>query len=265
MKRQFLFLLLIMWCPLLSGQRSAEILNTYRASIITDIDVAAGKIAISSYPPVENSPLKSLHIGLQYGELHIEYQLSPLSREDQYYEIVPTVLLNDTELKGILFQNMLGDVGKLSSGGSKKMIWTQILEEYGNLAGTLTLTLTVNIWGPIILYDCDFGPPVFSTKQKLPYYIGAGVGIAGLAGGGLSGNANGKTLTALGGAILLVDGILYLFREGKYKRDLKNYNIYCQPGRLSMNAFYSPIPLHKTPLPLAPPGGAIGLKLTFSF
>ena len=199
-------------------------------------------------------------------------------------------MLNDQPLS-ISPEQLKGEVGRLSSGGAKQAILSGLMERFINLEGELSLTLTAEQWGEFVLplgIDCD-NPPTFTGKQKMPYIIAAGVGVASIGVGQLMKqqsedtydndyltagslaeaepiyeDANSKhhnylILTYAGSAILVLDAALYIIRGARHQRRLKLFKQYCDDNKsLGLE------PVFELPSGLQPAGQA-GLKMTFNF
>ena len=201
----------------------------------------------------------------------------------------PEFSLNGKRLPLLAHDELRGDWGQPIQPGSRQITWINVFDRYLNLKGELTVSLTANLWGTRVLpYDCSLGAPSFTSKQRMPYYLAAGLGAASIGVGQIfkqqsdniyndeyltansvseaedpfnrANNANQTyvILTYAGAAILVTDAVLYLIRQGKYQKNLKLYNQWCRDGSISLRPavdFSSP----------ASPSGTIGLNLKLTF
>ncbi|MCB0633242.1 MAG: hypothetical protein R2824_23330 [Saprospiraceae bacterium] len=279
MKKLFLFLLLI-----LSGRAYAqmEILESAAPKVTSVINLIQEGITPGI---VEGATAKisQLQLSIEKGDVVLSYQL-PVLEDDQFYEVMPQIKLDGKALI-IAPDEYRGDLGRTVAPGSRRIIWLNPLERYVNLTGQLEVQLLVNIWGERQKpYDCSLGSPTFTAKQRLPYLVAAGVGVASVGVGQLFRkqkettyddyiNADTKTasdpiyldansknhtyliLTWTGTAILAADAVLYLIRQKRYKRNLNYYETYCKSGSTSFQ------PLIELPNGNQHRSGQLGFKM----
>lgn len=260
-----------------------EKLNTTSGNLSGRIDLVQAALSQGNFSSSPGSNVNRINWSIQNGDLYISYQLNNLE-EDHFYEVVPTISLDGQKLL-LAVDEFRGDLGRPVSPGRKTIIWLNPLERYINLAGELAITVQAIEWGePDRPYDCALGAPTFTTKQKMPYLLAAGVGVASIGVGQLFkkqsedaydlyrdsnastqqsryDDANGKNhmyliLNYAGIGILAADAVLYLVRQGKYKRDLRNYNNYCQGNKVGFQ------PILEMPGSRQQSNGNIGLKMT---
>lgn len=244
-----MFLLVLM--PLsVAGQHIEKLTgNTKIAS--ARIDLAAGRLS-------EGVSADSIQLTLQNGELLIQYQLPELEEEGRYYSVTPRIMLDGRDLLVFPHEEFRGDWGEPLLPGLRQLEWIDLPQRYIQLQGALEVVLSIERWGERKLpYDCSLGEPQFTGKQRLPYYLAAGLGVASIGAGQLLRkqsqriydkdyttaetqeaasphykNANGKhhahlILTYAGAGIVIADAALYLIRQGKYKKHRKLYQQYC--------------------------------------
>lgn len=275
--------LLLLCLPVcLSAQ--PQVLSSSSQSLKGIIDLAKGELNNGITSPNSGTKVSNLNMAIQNGDIVITYQL-PVLEEDHFFEIIPVIKLDGQQLL-LATDEFRGDLGRPVPPGSKQIIWLNPLERYINLVGQLEVTLTTNEWGELELpYDCALGEPTFTNKQKMPYILAAGLGAASIGVGQLIKNqrddiyqqyqdaenlaaatplyedANGKNhtyliLTYAGTAILVADAVMYLIRQGKYKKDLKNWETYCKPDGIGFQ------PVFELPDGGLRPNGNVGFKMT---
>jgi hypothetical protein len=223
-------------------------------------------VQISAYPAgVPDSTLYLVEdpLTLRRGDLIIEYKLPPTGKEEYYSVAV------DFELDGQPLvpapESLEGAVGRpitvRGRDAIQRIIWTNLLENYINLSGTLTVRLTAVLNGLMpgcLQVNCAAGIPTFN---RTPFIIAGAVG-AGLIGVGqifdsksddryeayenfkpsespgvdpeeFYQDANGKHhtylgLTYAGIAVLAVDAAWYLVKELKFRRDRRLFQRCCR-------------------------------------
>ncbi|PHN00894.1 hypothetical protein [Flavilitoribacter nigricans] len=258
-------------------ESSTQIINS-------TIDLAKGDLLPGSVTGTAAVHISNLQIAVDNGDITIGYELSDLE-EDQYYEVLPVIKLNGQRLL-LAADEFRGDFGRPLSPGTKKITWLNPLERYINLSGELEVELRVNQWGEQEFpYDCELGEPTFTGRQKRPYLLAAGLGAASIGAGQLFRNRRDDTydqyqssetlaeatpyyedansqhhtyliLTWAGAGILAIDAAMYLIRQNKYKKDLRNYETYCNPNRIGFQ------PVIELPARSMHPNGSVGFKLT---
>ena len=197
-----------------------------------------------------------LTVDMQNGEIMMTYLSKPL-QDKQYYIIKLTVKLNGKPL--IIPPEMLNqEPGKLFLFG--------LTEKYTHLVGNLELIVTQEKWGEYILpygVTCEV-MPTFTAKQKVPHWIGFGVGAAAISAGRFLRTesndiydhqyskaatkdistpfyteANKKrkqylALTYFGGGLIVADAILLIVRQNRYKKRFEIFNKFCGQEGLSL-------------------------------
>lgn len=253
--------LLVCAAPALSQE---ELLHTSALTVGAEIDMAADRLNLMPAPaPAPGSRLSNPQLRLEGGDLILDYELQPGSVR-QYYQISLEATLNGRPL-ALRRENLSGDLGQRLTvsepGGSRRILITNLLEDYPTLRGTLALTLSARLFGPRELplnIDCST-PPTFAFKQQRWHLAAAGVGAAALFGGQLFNSRSDKeyddylrspnagvaepffqqarsdhqtylSLTYAGAAILALDAGWWLVRYLGHKRRLRLYEKYCNPG-----------------------------------
>lgn len=275
-------LILLLFLPFLALAQP-QVLSSSSQSIKGSIDLISDKLTTEGTTGSTNAKISKLELAVQNGDIVITYQLAALE-EDHFFEILPTIKLNGQQLL-LAKDEFRGDLGRPVPPGSRQIIWLHPLERYVNLEGELEVEITANDWGEQILpYDCALGEPTFTAKQKRPYVLAAGLGVASIGasllfkkqrddaydtylGSSLENSeenykdANSKNHTYLillrsGIGILAADAVLYLIRQGKYKKDLKNWETYCKPDGIGFR------PVIELPDNALRPNGNIGIRMT---
>ncbi|HKK87960.1 MAG TPA: hypothetical protein VJ917_03860 [Saprospiraceae bacterium] len=268
--------------PLFSFGQKLEVIANQILSHTAEIDLAQGELK-------SVNTTNGINLRLEYGQMHISYSLPTLEEEGRYYQVIPSIQFNGKELPLILFESLRGDWGQDLNPGKKEIIWINLIQEYKQLEGDIRIDLEINQWGQRKLpYNCDLGQPEFTSRQKLPYYLAAGVAAASIGVGQLFKNqsqdiysenyltassfaeaspfyedANNKhqtylLLTYAGVGILVADITLFSIRQHKYKRSKKLYDEYCEDRLGNRNG-------QKLNFSSGIIGGAPGMKLTYHF
>jgi hypothetical protein len=255
-----LIIFLFVSLPLLTMGQKSEILATSTQTAKAQINLAKGLVE-------GMTSADDIQLSLQNGELSIQYMLPELGDAGRYYELLPIIKLNGEDLLLNPHEALRGDWNQPLTPGAKRLLWINLQSQYVQLEGELEIVLTNHLWGERKLpYDCSKGVPKFSTKQKLPYYIAAGVGAASLGLGQvfrkqsqdiydndylaastlddanpLYDDANSKhhmylTLTYIGATILVADVTLYLIRQRKYKKNKELFDTYCTKPEIGMQS-----------------------------
>jgi hypothetical protein len=265
-----------------------ELLSTASRTARAQIDLAGGQLSKVT-DEGEPSHLQKLGLSLSYGELVISYELGEPGAKG-YFEMKGFQVMLDGKALDLKPEQIIGESGRINTGGNKRILVAQLLDQYINLKGSLTVTLVVASYGERKLpfgIDCNT-PPTFTAKQRSPYFIAAGAGVACIGLGQyfrvksedvyenqyklaltaaeaapLYEDANGKhhiyqILTYGGSAILIADAVLYYLRDRNYRKQTAVYKEYC--GGTSMRLE----PVFEIPS-LQNPDGQAGLKWTLNF
>ncbi len=229
-------------------------------------------------------------LALKNGELEIMFPTRKTTNQ-QFYSIQMEATLNGVPLS-ISEENLHGFYGPnlmALADGVKNVLWMNIIDKHQQLDGKIKVTITSELRGQLeVPIDCD-NPPVFTKKQKLPYLIAGGVGVAAIGVGQLfkaksnstydddyltaqtfaeaqpkyeSANSDHQTyliLTYAGSTILVADLVMYLIRNGKHKRQMRLYKKFCNGNSLSVS------PMIELPSNNASNTGASGLHFTLNF
>lgn len=265
-------------------------------NVAVRVDLPNGQISAASLPPQGVSSLTSLQIRHENGDLVLDYQLASPSEDNmdrfRYYEVVPAFSLDGRPLSISPYDDLRGDHGSGNplAPGAHQLRWKHPLERYPYLQGSLQVTLQVTTRNKVIYpYPCELGEPEFTARQRLPYFVAAGVGAASIGLGQLFRSqrdevyenqykvqtklsdaeplyqdANNKhhlyqILTYAGAGILLADATLYLIRQRKFKRNFE---------------LWKSCPEYKAKLGVEPTlgvpggggsGGSVGMRISLSF
>lgn len=276
-----LILVILMSIPIFGFGQKVEVLTNQVKTVSAQINLAKGQLA-------SVSSSENIKLNLQNEQLIIEYYLPELSEEGRFYEIIPSVQLNGEGLTLVPFKAFRGDWNQDITPGNKKIVWVNLLQEYTQLEGTLELKLIVNQWGERKLpYDCSLGMPTFTSKQRMPYFLAAGIGALSIGAGQLFKNksqdvytndylpsstfnqaspfyddANKKhqtylLLTYVGVGILAADITLFTIKYRKFKQNKKLYDEYCKTPDIGT--------LSNLNISTGLVSGAPGMKLTLNF
>ena len=287
MLRHLLLFIPLIHAGITAGQN--QLLNVSQARISAQIDVDDGQLEVNESPPIQGSIVRSLSLALENDDLRMSFLLQQGKPADEY-RLKMQVTLNGSSVQ-VYDEDLLGDYLQRFSaaqGGEKSIIWTGILDRYYMFEGSLVITISTELWGKPALpfgVDCD-ELPTFSSKQKFPYYLAAGVGAATI---GISAiisadaqkiydenylkqlweptaepfyeDANNKRHTGLilryaGIAILAGDAALYIYRSIRHRKKMDAYNEFCSGSEISIS------PLIRRDF-LA--GSQTGLRLTYIF
>ncbi len=271
----------MMLSPLFTMGQQTEILSSSNLNAQVDINLAKGEV-------LDVTSSDGLRIDVQNSEISIQYTLPELGEEGRFYEVIPIIKLYDEELLLVPHDEFRGDWGQVNSVGEKKIVWINLQSKYIQLEGRLKVMLTIHRWGEKMLpYDCSLGKPQFTSKQRTPFYLAAGIGVASIGLGQLfrsqsqsiyndeylvsstleeaspkyeDANKNHHTyllLTYIGAGILATDVTLFLFRQRKYKRNKSLYDQYCTESDLVMAPSLN--------LSTGVVDGGAGLKLKMNF
>ena len=281
-------LTILFFLPLLA-QTQPEVLNTSSQTTRATINLAADELTpLAAAPGNTQSAIEAMELSLVNGEVLLRFSLTPLEAE-RYYRTDIAVRLNGQDLP-LTSDEFRGDIGEPIAAGMRSITWINLLDRYINLEGELSVALKVEEWGVKVLrfgVDCN-DPPTFTSKQRLPYYIAAGVGVASIGVGQLFkqqsddvyqnqylqsetleqaqdpyNDANGKhhtylVMTWAGTAILVVDVAWYIYREVRYKKRQKVFEENCDGNALNLK------PIFEMPSPTQPYGQA-GVQLKWNF
>ncbi|MCB9263768.1 MAG: hypothetical protein H6558_01935 [Lewinellaceae bacterium] len=267
-----------------------ELLSTHTQSIRAGIDLVAEQLSdINTSMPGPGSNLIGLDLAVRNGELAIRYNLADLKENEAYYNTSLAVKLNGRALFPTPDQ-FRGAIGRVESGGEHTITWINLMEEYLVLEGTLEVTLTAEVWGKrILLYGVDCNdPPEFTSRQRRPYYLAAGLGAVSIGAGQLfkqrrddiwdneyltsqtteeadtpykNATTNHQTYLVLswaGSALLAGSTVLYIIRQTRYQKRRQVYEENCRQNAIGLEPVIG-FPSGNTP------GGQAGFKLTFSF
>jgi hypothetical protein len=286
-KRTLCLLTLIFLFNWLHGQ--PQLLMKGKAEFSADINVLEESFQ-SIKSDSDNTLIQQMDVELQDFEFVITYQLAPL-KDEQYYQVAIEFTQNGKKLD-VLPAFISGDVGRINNttrSDKQEITWTDLLEQYLNLDGEISFSLTAELWGKPLLpfgIECD-NPPVFSLKQKWPHYASGLTGVAAFGSGLVLFNraeniyeneyltaiteteaepfyqdANRKRRTGLslmytGAGVVLVDLIWYSVRQIRYNQRKKAFDRFCNQ-RVSLSPVYL--------APLDQSGNAqAGLRLTCRF
>ena len=238
----------------------------------------------------QNNRIESIEVSLVNAEIVISYVLAP-TEENHSYDVALGVTLDGQPLS-IRRENILGTYGTAieSTGEEKRNLLTWLLERYGNIEGTLEVNLIANhnyVFNSRFELDCD-NPPVFGSREKIPYYIGAGVGV-GMIATGLAMKTESNNiydteylkaetaqaaqpfldkaqskhdafviLTAAGAAILIGDAVLYYFRNKRHKEWLEDLDKFCEEQSIGFKPLFEPSFSPANP-------GQLGMRFTYTF
>ncbi|MCB9285107.1 MAG: hypothetical protein H6563_13610 [Lewinellaceae bacterium] len=249
----FLLLIVSLWA-LPFAEAQINLVSTTSRSISANIDLAAGLLSNIHATKGDPSPIQNMDISLNYGELLLDFKLAPIEGKGYFELNTIRVLLNGQPLD-LLPEQLIGETGRMMTGGEKRLIIAQLLDRFVQVKDSLVITLTIDQYAEVI--DCSGERPSFSSKQHLPYYLAAGTGAACIGLGQLfksrsqniytndyltstskemadplyqKANANHHAyyiLTYGGTALLAADAILYLLRQRSFKNRLKEYEKYC--------------------------------------
>ena len=282
------FPLIVAFLLAIPFSKAQELLSTASRTARAQIDLAGGQLSKVT-DEGEPTHFQKLGLSLSYGELVISYELDNPG-EKGYFEMKGFQILLDGQALALEPEQIIGETGRVSSGGSKQLVLAGLLDRFINLKGSLTVTMVIANYGERKLpygIDCN-KPPTFTAKQRIPYYIAAGAGAACIGLGqyfrvksediyenqykqALTGeeaaplykDANGKhhtyqILTYGGSAILVADAVLYYLRARNYRKQTAVFKEFC--GGTSMRLE----PVFETPS-LRSPDGQAGFKLTVNF
>ena len=169
----------IVCCYTLTAQY--QLLNTEESSIRGDISLIDDAFSVSSVNNAGNIIVQEVSVQLSGGELIFDILLRGGEESDNYMLDMRATL--DGQPIDIMRSDLYGPLGDElpAQGGLRyQVIWTNLHERYIDLSGELTLTITAQRYGvPRLPYGLECGvPPAFTKKQRLPYYLAAGVGLA---------------------------------------------------------------------------------------
>ncbi|MFK7808288.1 MAG: hypothetical protein AB8F74_10850 [Saprospiraceae bacterium] len=227
-------------------------------------------------------------IALKDGELNIYFPVKP-NNADQFYNVNVSITLDGQEINP-MEEGLTGFIGsKLSTEieGRKSIIWTNLVDTYKQLKGKLEVKINVELRGALqMTIDCN-NPPTFTRKDKMPFLIGAGVGLLSIGAGQIFkdrrddiydndylnsssteesepfyDDANGNhhaylILSYTGAAILITDAVWYFVKRGKYKKQLKIHKKFCNGNEVTLR------PMIQLPVQTAP--ATSGIRLTARF
>lgn len=264
-------------------------LGTSSHRIEAEINLLQNRFDLNAEPSQQGSLLRNVQITWEKSDIVVTYEL-PRTEGEQYYQITLEASLDDNKL--VLHpDDQWGDVGRVvnQEGNAKQIIWTGLLDRYKQLDGNLSIELSAGFWGKPSLpfgVDCD-QMPVFSSKEKLPHYIIAGVGVGALAVSYVIGNeaqdiydnqylaesfeqaaepfyqeANDKRhqeliLRYAGIGLLSLDAAWYIYRSIRHRQRLKTFEEFCGDSVVRVNPYYQS--RHSTR------GSQLGLQLTYRF
>lgn len=245
------------------GFAQADLLKTEKVVIEVDLNLIENQFTVNTPSKSNDESIVSVK-NVRLDEKEILLDLVPLELPGtQYYQVRLTASLNGEALT-ISPENLLGDlveaipVEKVNQ--SQSLIWTNLVEDYLNLKGKLTLTIVTEAYGKQILpFKVDCGVvPTFTGKQRMPFLLVGLVGAGGLVAGEFFQNASAKDYdsylrqesqalaepfydsanrknhlsiisTYAGAGLILGDLVWYLIRQRRYKRQLDTYRKFCQP------------------------------------
>ncbi len=253
-------------------------IGTVTRSLNAKIDLAAAELM---------EVTGDIDLEIQFGELILTYEL-PDPGKEKFYEIDCRVLINGEALN--LFPEQIRQGQADGPRNLHMILLSGLLDRFINLKGHLQIEVHAKLmgdFGKIYGIDCSAPKPEFGARQQTPYYIAAGVGIAGIALGQLyrsqrddiydneylnasslgeaqplyeKANARHHTyliLTYAGSAVLVIDTIVYFIRRAKHKKNVKLWES-CPGNRLSLN------PIIELPM-RSNANGQVGMAFTLSF
>ncbi|NND35025.1 MAG: hypothetical protein HKN76_20735 [Saprospiraceae bacterium] len=268
-----------------------QLLSSSRSTIVAQIDIADGQLEMEQAAQIQGVLIQSLSPQLQNDDITFSFQLQEGKEEEEYRINIRAML--DGAVINIKQEDLLGDYqDRIPASGSqgKEIIWSGLLDRYYDFRGRLEVILSVELWGqPTLPFGvrCD-EVPVFDGRQKLPYYIAAGAGLAALGISFVIGSeaqkiydddylsqnfeqaaepfyqdANDKRHTALllrygGIAVLVADAAVYFYRRDRHKKKLATFSEFCGNAPVSVRPVYE-----RTSEALA--GSSIGLKFAYRF
>ncbi len=284
-----LTIVVLLWLPFHS-QGQIQLLSSSQGRSTAVIKIAEGQLVQEGSSQIQGSALQSMGLTLHHDDLLIEYTLSS-GKSKEIYRVDFQASLNGSPLN-IHAEDLLGDFHKdtPASAGQKRIVWTNLLDRYYVFEGTLELTLKVELWGePTLPFGIECGEvPTFSSKQRLPYYLVAGLGAATIGLSAVIGadakkiyeedylqqrfeqaaepfyeEANNKRHTELllryaGIGILIGDAALFFYRNIRQRKKVDAYNEFCGSNRISISPMYQS---NATPIE----GEQLGLKLSYTF
>lgn len=253
------------------------------------VNLLANQFALEAEPNQQGSLLRNVQITWEKFDIVVAYEL-PRTEGEQYYEIILEASLDGEKLP-MHPDDQWGDVGRVvnEEGTIKQIIWTGLLDRYKQLDGNLSIQLRVGFWGKPSLpfgVDCD-NLPVFTSKQKLPHYIIAGIGAGALGASFIVGNeaqdiydnqylaesfeqaaepfyqqANDKRhqeliLRYAGIGLLSLDAAWYIYRSIRHSQRLKTFEEFCGDSVVQINPYYKSWQ--------SSGGSQLGLQLTYRF
>ena len=289
MKYLFLLLGLLFNLPFLNAQIQKlavhQVISSFQLDLINDTLILLKDQNISD--SADN--ITEITSRLSNNELLIQYQLTDTD-EKGYYMVYLEI---QDENKNTIEPHagfLLGDFGKIETlkTGKKTITWTNLLAQLPHAKGKYQIILEIEKWGNLFLpfdVDCD-EYPTFAFSQKLPYYTGLAVGVGGIVTGVvLRNNAQkhfdrhkisnalserraeynrytsqlktAEVITYVGIGIIAVDAFFYFLRKGKYNRQIRIFEEYCNKEQLSFSPIFE--------LPTTEKASNIGLHLSYQF
>ena len=287
-------LVLCITCHAVNAQLQKDTIYILTSS--AEIDLANNTLTdFTLINQTEENRIRDMHLDIEYGELIIDYvlddRLTKIQR-NQSYDIRIEISVGANKLNLPSYYTF-GDVGygvTTNEGKKKRIVVSNLMDEYMNLSGTIIVNLFANHRFSLILrrpLDCD-NPPTFTKKDKLPHLISAAGGVA-LLGAGFAiksksdkkykeykaqsdgvtaefiyDDANGKYKTSqimkvIGASMLVTDAALYYLRNRIYKQTLEDYRKHCdQKPAIGFK------PMYETPTATLP-NGSLGLSMTYTF
>lgn len=232
-------------------------------------------------------PGKITSMTIENADLIIQYQAAAVESNEYYLVNIEVI----TEKEGVIYpgpENLKADIGRIQpvSNLNRQIIWAGFLEQVFDPIGTINVRINLEHWGIISPIDCD-NPPVFSAKEKRPYLIAAGTGLAMIGTGivikqqsndiydnqyfpeqdrqkaqPLYDDANGKHHTFLiltygGLAVLATDAVFYLLRQARHKQQMRTFRQFCPEAGLTLRPVYENVAVLGQPY--------LGLKLGYKF
>jgi len=247
---------------LLSSSSYGQIqkLSSSTHKLEADINLLDNQFSLVNNLRSEVSAFQDVGFTLEHGDINISFRLDKTQGE-QYYQVRVFASLNTMPLN-LYEEDLIGGVGKqMITNQNEKLsiLWMRLFDRYVNLEGRLSIILEAELWGtPKLPYGIDcLEKPKFSSKQLIPHYIAAGVGVGVLGASLFFGNKsndiyNNDYLTQrfeenaepfyqdandnrhkqlitryAGAAILLADGAVLLYRYLRYRKKISAYNEFC--------------------------------------
>ncbi|MCB0629619.1 MAG: hypothetical protein R2824_26465 [Saprospiraceae bacterium] len=266
--------------------------DPFGAQVRANINLAENRLTVIEVNGITpNSVIRKLDLSISFGDLILNYELTEPENKKQFYLLAPSLRLNNRELYLSYYDDLQEVLDTIRGGGHHRIVWMNPIEQQGghNIDGNMEFTLTV--YRSKFSYDCS-NKPSFSSNQKLPYYLVAGVGALTIGAGQIFrlqkndaydryvnassievhqkqwDEANNKNdiywaLTLAGAAIIATDAILFVVRTKRYNNKRKEYQRFCPEAQRPDQTLHMR-PILNSPVPGAALG-AVGLSVSLTF